>query len=122
MSEPLGFSVRIFVPYGEPEGLRIIEKSNWTGQGVDFPRSLFTNVRGREELKRTGVYVLWEPGEIGQLPLAYVGEADMLRRRLDNHVKNKDFCTHAVAFLSKDHSLNKAHAKYLETRLEVSCV
>jgi hypothetical protein len=27
-----GFSVRIFIPTGEPEGLRIFEKSNWTRQ------------------------------------------------------------------------------------------
>ena len=43
MAETLGFSVRIFIPTGEPEGLRIIEKSNWTGQGLFFPRiHLFT--------------------------------------------------------------------------------
>ncbi len=75
MTEPLGFSVRIFVPSGEPEGLRVVEKSNWTGQGIVFPRSLFSNVRAKEVLNHTGVYVLWEPGELGQLPLAYVGEA-----------------------------------------------
>ena len=40
MNEPLGFSVRIFVPSGDPEGTRVIEKSNWTGQGLIFPRSL----------------------------------------------------------------------------------
>ena len=60
MSERLGFSVRIFVPSGEPEGLRIIEKSNWTGLGLVFPRSLFAEVRHRKELNRTGVYILWE--------------------------------------------------------------
>ena len=37
MSESLGFSVRIFMPSGQPEGLRIIEKSNWMGQGLVFP-------------------------------------------------------------------------------------
>ncbi len=24
------FSIRIFVPNGDPDGLRIVEKSNWT--------------------------------------------------------------------------------------------
>ncbi len=117
MNEPLGFSVRIFVPSGEPEGLRFVEKWNWTGQGIVFPRSLFSTVRAKEVLNHTGVYVLWEPGELGQLPLAYVGEADVFSRRLEHHAKNKDFWTHVVAFLSKDQSLNKAHAKYLEARL-----
>ena len=64
MSEPLGFSVKIFVPSGDPEGPRVIEKSNWTGQGIVFPRSLFAEVRHREEFTRTGVYVVWGPGQI----------------------------------------------------------
>lgn len=113
----LGFSVRIFIPAGEPEGLRIIEKSNWTGQGLVFPRSLFTEVRDREEFNRTGVYVLWGPGESEQIPLAYVGEGDVLRPRLADHDKNKDFWTHCVAFTSKDQNLNKAHVLYLEAQL-----
>ena len=117
MSEALGFSVRIFIPSGEPEGLRVIEKSNWTGQGLVFPRSLFAEVRRREELNRTGVYVLWGPGGSVQLPYVYVGEGDVLLPRLDSHAKNKDFWTHAVVFTTKDQNLNKAHVQYLEARL-----
>lgn len=112
-----GFSVRIFIPSGEPEGLRIVEKSNWTGQGLVFPRSLFAETRQRTELKRTGVYVLWGPGESGQLPRVYVGEGDGVLSRLEQHAKNKDFWTHAMVFTSKDQNLNKAHVQYLEARL-----
>lgn len=39
MTELRGYSVRIFIPSGEPEGLRIVEKSNWTGLGLVFPRA-----------------------------------------------------------------------------------
>ena len=116
MSVSTGFSVRIFIPTGEPEGLRVIEKSNWTGQGLFFPRSLYSEARGREELERTGVYILWDLGESGQ-PRAYVGEGDTLLPRLDSHQRNKDFWTYAVAFTSKDENLNKAHVQYLESRL-----
>ncbi len=116
MSELLGFSVKIFVPAGDPEGLRVVEKSNWTGQGIVFPRSLFAEVCHREELKRIGVYVLWGPDRSGQLPRAYMGEGE-LRPRLASHAKNKDFWTHGVAFTSKDQSLNKAHVQHLEARL-----
>ena len=117
MSKDLGFSVRIFIPTGEPEGLRVIEKSNWTGQGLSFPRAIYSEVRVREELKRAGVYVLWSPSGLEQLPRAYVGEGDALLSRIDSHEKNKDFWTHAVAFTSKDQNLNKAHIQYLEARL-----
>ena len=55
----VGFSVRIFIPSGEPEGLCIVEKSNWTGQGVVFPRSVIAEARKRPELARTVVCALW---------------------------------------------------------------
>ena len=117
MNQPFGFSVRIFIPTGEPEGLRIVEKSNWTGQGIVFPRAKFAEVRQRPEVRRTGVYILWGPGESGQLPRVYVGEGDGALPRLDQHAKLKDFWTHAVLFTSKDQNLNKAHVQYLESRL-----
>jgi Domain of unknown function (DUF4357) len=117
MSKTGGFSVRIFIPSGEPEGLRIVEKSNWTGQGLVFPRSLYDEARQRAELKRTGIYILWGPGESGQLPRVYVGEGDAVLARLDQHTRNKDFWTHAAVFISKDQNLNKAHVQYIEARL-----
>lgn len=117
MSTSLGFSVRIFIPTGEPEGLRIVEKSNWTGQGLVFPRAQFAETRRRPELRRTGVYVLWGPGESGQLPRIYVGEGDLVLQRLDQHARQKDFWTQAAVFTSKDQNLNKAHVQYLEARL-----
>jgi hypothetical protein len=118
MAKPaVGFSVRIFIPSGEPEGLRFVEKSNWTGQGLVFPRPLFAESRLRPELKRTGVYILWGPGESGQLPRVYVGEGDGVLSRLEQHARSKDFWTHAAVFTSKDQNLNKAHVQYLEARL-----
>lgn len=112
-----GFSVRIFVPSGDPDGLRIVEKSNWIGQGLVFPRALFAEARDRPEVKRAGVYVLWGPSESGQLPRVYVGEGDPVLQRLEDHARSKDFWTHAIVFSSKDENLNKAHMQYLEARL-----
>ncbi len=116
MSKTPGFSGRIFIPTGEPEGLRIVEKSNRTGQGLVFPRAQFTEARRRPELKRTGVYLLWGPGESGQLPRVYVGEGDAVLPRLDQHTRQKGFWTHAAAFTSKDQNLDKAHVQYPEAR------
>jgi hypothetical protein len=117
VSKSVGFSVRIFIPSGEPEALRFVEKSNWTGQGLVFPRAQFAEARQLPELKKTGVYVLWGPSESGQLPRLYVGEGDGILSRLDQHARSKDFWTHAAVFTSKDQNLNKAHVQYLEARL-----
>jgi len=47
----------------------------------------------------------------------YVGEADALSKRLDQHLKDKGFWTRVIVFTSKDQNLNKAHVRYLESRL-----
>ncbi len=115
MSRP--YSIRIFLPTGEPDGLRTIEKSNWSGAGIVLPRALITEARSRPELDRTGVYVLLGPPEDSALPRVYVGEGDPIRPRLDQHACRKDFWTVCVAFTSKDSHLNKAHVQFLESRL-----
>lgn len=48
------FTIRIFVPDGDPEGVRIIDRMNWTGLGIVFPRSKWADVRKRPELGRVG--------------------------------------------------------------------
>ena len=56
------FSLRIFVADGDPDGLRIVDKSNWIGKALVFPRALLPQVKARSELAQTGVYPgLWVP-------------------------------------------------------------
>ena len=50
-------------------------------------------------------------------PRIYIGEADVGRARIDSHLRGKDFWTHLILFTSKDENLNKAHVKYIESRL-----
>ena len=48
------FSLRIFVADGDPDGLRIVDKSNWIGNARVFPRALRPQVKARPELAQTG--------------------------------------------------------------------
>ena len=48
------FSLRIFVADGDPEGLRIVDKSNWIGKALVFKRALLPQVKMRPELAQTG--------------------------------------------------------------------
>jgi hypothetical protein len=50
------FSFRIFVAGGDPDGLRIIDKSNWIGKALVFPRALLPQVKARPELAQNDVY------------------------------------------------------------------
>ncbi len=114
MNKP--YSIRIFLPGGDPDGLRTIEKSNWSGSGLVFQRTLLNEARLRKELGRTGVYVLIGPSEESGLPRVYVGEGDPIRPRLEQHDSKRDFWTSCIAFTSKDENLNKAHVQFLESR------
>lgn len=49
-----GFSVRIFIPSGKPEGLRIVEKSNWTGQGHALSVATTASLQFAVAAKRVG--------------------------------------------------------------------
>lgn len=116
VTTPRPTSIRIFLAEGRPDGLRIIEKSNWTGRAVVASRSQATRAFERPELALPGVYVLAGATEEGT-PRLYVGEADLLKERLRQHVGGKDFWNRFVAFTSTNEGLNKAHVRYLEARL-----
>lgn len=109
-------SIRIFLADGQPEGIRVVDKSNWTGRAVVASRAQLGEALQREELGRPGVYALVGPGS-GSDARIYVGEADDLRERIKKHATAKDFWTWFIAFSSADGSLNKAHVRYLESRL-----
>ncbi len=110
------FVIRMFLPEGAPEGIRIIERSNWVGQAVICPHGSFAKLKSRPEASRAGVYVLLGVAE-DEMPKAYIGEADPIIERLVNHYKQKEWWDTAVFFVSKDQQLNKAHVQFLESRL-----
>ncbi len=109
--------IRLLLADGTADGFRVLDKSNWTGRCLLTSRADYARVRTRTEWARPGVYLLQGPHPSEERPLLYVGEADDVRGRLDQHAKSKDFWTLAVAFTSKDDTLNKAHVRYLESRL-----
>ncbi|MGA6828851.1 GIY-YIG nuclease family protein [Nitrospira sp. NS4] len=116
MNSTVPFSLRIFVADGDPDGLRLVERSNWIGKAVVFPRALYPTVRNRPEFQQTGVYLLLGPRTDGDGEMLYIGEGDPVRPRLEDHYARKDFWTSAVFFVAPAH-LNKAHVQYLEAQL-----
>jgi hypothetical protein len=117
MSNPVPFSLRIFVADGDPDGLRLVERSNWIGKAIMFPRALYTTVRMRAEFQQTGVYLLLGPRTQAEGDSLYIGEGDPVRPRLENHYANKEFWNRAVFFVAGQGQLNKAHVQYLEAQL-----
>ena len=109
-------TIKLFLPHGDARSLRTAEISNWTGKAVAAPRIELDELLLREELDKAGVYILTGADPHSGLPLAYIGEAEVIRERLKQH-KTKEFWISAIVFVSKDENLTKAHVRYLESKL-----
>lgn len=109
-------TIKLFLIYGDPKRLRTAELSNWSGKALGAPRTELDEMLARDEMLQSGVYILTGYDPASGLPLAYVGEAEILKDRLKAH-KEKEFWVQATAFISKDENLTKSHIRYLEGRL-----
>ncbi|HEV2198495.1 MAG TPA: GIY-YIG nuclease family protein [Bryobacteraceae bacterium] len=109
-------TIKLFLPRGDAKSLRTAEISNWTGKAVAAPRTELDELLAREELEKAGVYILIGSNPLTGTPLAYIGEAEIIRDRLKQH-KTKEFWVSAIVFVSKDENLTKAHVRFLESRL-----
>ena len=104
------FSLRIFVPSGDPTGVLIATRDDGIGKATLFSRALLGEVKGRKEWGLPGIYIL-----VGQSKM-YIGEGDPVGKRLEDHVSKKTFWERAL-FFTADNRLNKAHIQHLESRL-----
>jgi hypothetical protein len=111
-----GKTIKIFLIDGEPNGRMSCELSNWSGKAYKIPRIKIKDCSDRNDLISTGVYLLFGKDEDGK-DLVYIGEAESILKRLNQHLNQKDFWNEVIIFISKDENLNKAHVKYLENRL-----
>ena len=111
-----GKTIKIFLIDGDPNGRMSCEISNWTGKAYKIPRIKIKECTDRDDLVSTGVYLLFGKDEEGK-DQVYIGEAESILKRLNQHLNQKDFWNETIVFISKDENLNKAHIKYLENRL-----
>lgn len=117
MNKP--FNITISVPSGNPDKLRVIEKTNRLSLALVFNRSELSSVaKSRSELEYTGVYMLVNSSS-DSLPEIYIGEGESVFSRLKSHNKDpkKDFWEWAVVFVNRDNSLHKAHIQHIEAAL-----
>lgn len=107
-------TIQIFLPSGEPHGIRIAEITTRIVQVIEVPRSLLSSFLTMEQSAQVGVYFLiGEDTEDGDR-LVYVGQTGDLRARLTAHNLKKDFWERALVLVSKTNSLTQTHALFLE--------
>ena len=114
---PAPFEIKIFSVTGDPDGIRVISKTNWSGIGIAFPREAFSQLKEhdflRDYLVRAGVYMLI--GDLAEQTI-YVGEADPIHDRMKQHVMRSDW-QWALFFVDALHGLGKTEVQFLEAEL-----
>lgn len=107
-------TIQIFLPGGDPRGIRIAEITTRIVQVIEVPRSLLQNFFKMPESDQVALYFLFGEAEDGTEPKVYIGQTGDLRARLTKHNKEREFWQRALVLISRTHSLTQTHALFLE--------
>lgn len=85
-------TIQIYLPGGNPRGIRIAEITTRIVQAIEIPRSLLGEFLKMPESNQVAVYYLiGEDEEVGGGAMVYVGQTGDLRKRLASHNNDKGF-------------------------------
>lgn len=112
MSRPQ--TIQIFLPAGDPRGMRVAEITTRIVRVIEVPRSQLAEFVKTPEALQVGVYFLM--GELSEagLPRVYIGQSGSVGNRLVQHNQNKDFWNRALVVISLTNSMTQTHALFLE--------
>lgn len=107
-------TIQIFLPSGDPRGLRVGELTTSIVRVIEVPRKLLADFLAMPEASQVGVYFLVGDDEDQEFPAVYVGQTGSAGQRLQEHHKKKEFWNRALVVVSLTNSLTQTHALYLE--------
>lgn len=116
--DSFGRTIQLFLVDGKPTGLRKATIHGWTGLLFVSGASAFGDLTAREEVDRTGVYILSgpDPDKAGATRV-YIGSGNSVAERIKQSALKRDFWETAITVTTSDDDLSKGHAEYLEARL-----
>lgn len=107
-------TIQIFLPGGDPRGIRVAEITTRIVQVIEVPRSLLQEFLKMPESDQVALYFLFGAAEDGTEQKVYIGQTGDLRARLAKHNKEKEFWERALVLISRTNSLTQTHALFLE--------
>jgi hypothetical protein len=107
-------TIQIYLPSGDPRGLRVAELTTSIVRVIEVPRTLLDEFLAMPEAKQVSVYLLINDGEDQDYPAVYIGQTGAAGERLVDHHKKKEFWSRALVVVSLTNSLTQTHALYLE--------
>lgn len=116
--ETFGRTIQLFLVDGKPTGLRKATIHGWTGLLFVSGASAFGDLTARDEVDRTGVYILSGPDpDAPGATRAYIGSGNSVAERIKQSAVKRDFWETAITVTTSDDDMSKGHAEYLEARL-----
>lgn len=107
-------TIQIFLPAGDPRGMRVAEITTRIVRVIEVPRSQLGEFLKTPEAQQVGLYFLMgEQSEAG-LPRVYIGQSGNVGTRLVQHNQAKDFWNRALVVISLTNSMTQTHALFLE--------
>lgn len=106
-------TIQIYLPSGDPAGIRIASITTRTVRVFDVPRSLLSEFLKRPEAGQVGVYYLFGSNDDETLQ-CYIGQSGNVGTRLQQHTATKDFWTRAMVAVSLTNEWTATHVAYLE--------
>ena len=107
-------TIQIYLPTGNPRGMRIAEITARIVRVVEVPRSQLADFLKTPEAQQVGVYFLLGDMSDAGLPRVYIGQSGTVGTRLAQHNQSKDFWNRALIVISLTNSLTQTHALFLE--------
>jgi hypothetical protein len=111
-------TIQIFLPSGDPRGIRVAALTTSIVQVIEVPRPLLSEFQAMPEAQQVGLYFLVGDEEGGAQSSVYMGQTGTLGKRLGEHHLDpkKEFWNRALVAISLTQSLTQTHALYLEWR------
>lgn len=107
-------TIQIFLPNGQPQGIRVAEITTRIVRVIEVPRSLVSSFCAMPEANQVGLYFLLGENDDSGLPVVYIGQSGSVGVRISQHNQSKDFWSRALVVVSLTNSLTNTHASYLE--------
>lgn len=107
-------TIQIYLPGGDPRGIRQAELTTRIPQVIEVPRALLADFLKMPESRQVAVYFLVGQGADTEEPIVYVGQTSDMPMRLPRHNQEKDFWDRALVLISKTNNLTQTHALFLE--------
>lgn len=107
-------TIQIYLPKGDPRGIRVAEITTRIVRVIEVPRSLVGDFLQMPEAQQVGLYLLVGDNEVADAGQVYIGQSGSVGTRIAQHNQAKDFWNRALVAVSLTNSLTQTHALFLE--------